>query len=222
MATRISDPLPRGITSQLLGGASRPDRNKNKSSVAVVHIAVQYLLVMQCFLMEYLGICQVSLDYVLNSVHVYQLTTSMWRKYIRQVACSMVSHEFPCLSFWKVYSKLLEELKNLWNSWTLEKLQNPFWRVFTIFENFRKIFRNLLKFLENFRNGSKLFLSTFYDFWKFLENVRKLCFEIIRKFVDLIRTVRKSSQELESIRELWFWVLSPRKDSSITVFLASD
>ena len=59
------------------------------------------------------------------------------------------------------------------------------------------MFGNLWKFSENFGNGSKVMYRCFYDFLKFLENLRK-------RFSGVIGNVCNGSQELKHFGDR-FW-----------------
>ena len=70
--------------------------------------------------------------------------------------------------------RFMKILENLWqSSETFGKLRKQFKSVFQYFNDFLKFSANLLKFSENFGNGSKVIFRCFYDFLKIRENLRK-------------------------------------------------
>ena len=84
-----------------------------------------------------------------------------------------------------VYEKLKRLMKifeNLWQS----SVQNGF----RILVKSSGVFGNFRRFSENFGNGSKVFFRWFYDFLKFLENLRK-CSEILGNFWKTSETVQE-------------------------------
>ena len=122
-----------------------------------------YILVMQCFLVGYGGICHASL--------VFSVYTGAFNYFI------------PCLNLRKIYGnfrKLRKRFKPVEELYTNKIYENfgkslpifgNVWKTsettqkcFPMFYDVLKFSENLRKFSENFGNGSKVIFRCFYDF----------------------------------------------------------